>query len=328
MKNKFITLGAIMLGLILWAPGTLAASFGISPPRITNDHLKPGSNFVYVIDISASGLQEEMIIHTEIEGDPEISQWLSVQNRDNLVLKRGENTTPVSVNVRIPTNAQVGEYHGNLKIYLAHNNGLQDNVAILLGASAEVDLNVIDYDVTDYYIQSISVDPIIEGQDLDLTLNIKNLGNTVIRNIKTYASISEVHTGAQAADASGEILSVPVYPQDMIKSKINLTGLDLKAGNYWLNVESFKGNEPVFKNKLYLTVKPPLTNNSLQTAVSVTKDGEIIRPAAPEYQQKLQTSVTVRAPLTNQLIMVIIGILLVITGIIAKFYVTFKKKRR
>ena len=52
-KTKCIgSLAAMVMGLIMLAPGVSAKAFGIAPPYIVNDNLKPGSSFVYVIDLN------------------------------------------------------------------------------------------------------------------------------------------------------------------------------------------------------------------------------------------------------------------------------------
>ena len=65
-----------MLGfaaLLLFAPAqALAAAFGVSPPWIENEHIKPGTNFVYVINLSANNLAEDMMVDVKLNGDPEI----------------------------------------------------------------------------------------------------------------------------------------------------------------------------------------------------------------------------------------------------------------
>ncbi len=90
-KTKCIgSLAAMVMGLILLAPGVSAKAFGIAPPYIVNDNLKPGSSFVYVIDLNTNDPSEAMIVETEITGDPELSEWLTIQNRDNLMMPKGK----------------------------------------------------------------------------------------------------------------------------------------------------------------------------------------------------------------------------------------------
>lgn len=332
--NKLLgSLITVFMGMVFFIPGhALAAAFGVSPPWIENENLKPGSNFVYVINLSANELSEEMKVNAEFSGDPEVAQWLSVLNKDSLVMPEGQNIVPMSVAVNIPSDAKVGKYQGSLKLTLSTESGSQDNIAVLLGGNIAIRLGVTDRDVVDYWVQTISTEPLNEGEPIHLNVTLKNLGNTDVTGLLTKVSVVDMKTGEQLVSGTAEEFNMPVYPQTMAEVKQTIDAPDLKVGNYWLDVESFQGGKSVYKNRLYLSINPPLSNNVLTTAVEVQKEGWI-KPAASEEgllgnskDARIKTSVTVRAPLSNALIVVIIGVLLVLTGIVTKIYLEIKKK--
>lgn len=331
--NKLLSLSiALFAGIVLFAPShTLAAAFGVSPPWIESDNLKPGDNLVYVINLSANDLSESMMVISDFEGDPEITEWLTIRDMDNLVVSTGQNITPMSVDVNIPANAKVGKYQGSLRLSLAPESGNSENLSVLLGSNIAIDLVVVDYDVTDYWIKSISADPINEGQAVSLKIGIKNLGNTIVDSVLTKVSVVDRKTGAEVASGSVDSLNVPVYPHTMVNSELSFLAPDLEAGDYWLNVESFKSGKSIYENRLPFVVGPSLVNNSVKTSVEVTEEGKL-RAAAPTGQNangaSVKTSVTVRAPLTDNLIVVVIGLLLVLTVVVGRFYARFNKKHR
>lgn len=344
MKKLISSLLAVFAGIVLFVPShALAAAFGISPPWIVNENLRPGDNLVYAINLSSNGLAEDMTIDTRFEGDPKIAQWLTVMNKAELVMKEGKSTVPMLIGVNIPEDAKIGRYTGNLRVNTVSTTGNQANVAVLLGGNIDINLNIIDYDVTDYWIQSIVTEPITEGQDIDLRIRVKNIGNTNVDSIMTTASIVDFKTGAELVNTSAEKLSIVVYPQVIAEPILTIKAPQLTAGNYWLNVESFKDNESIYKSRIYLTVVPSSVNNSTQTSVEVAAEGWV-KPAAPaevvpvmmndEGQNakgrdaSVTTSVNVRAPLTNQLIVVIIAMLVILTGIVVKIYSVLKNKKR
>lgn len=332
--NKFLgSLLAVFVGIVLFVPGhALAAAFGVSPPWIENENIKPGTNFVYVINLSANELSDDMKVVAEFSGDPEIAQWLMIANKDSLTMAKGQSVTPMSVNVNVPADAKVGEYKGNLKLSLASEKAGTDNIAILLGGNIAITLGVVDKDVTDYWVQSISADPIAEGQAIDLKLSVKNLGNTDLKNLLTKVAVIDPKTGETVTEGSAENLTVPVYPQTMGETGLSIPAPDLKTGNYSLDVEAFKDGKSAYKNRLFFAVTAPGANNVLRTAVEVPKEGWVKSAASEDGRHgpnvDLKTSVTVRAPYTNKLIMVVIGILLILTGIVGKIYVDIKKKHR
>ena len=333
--NKLLnSLLAVFTAVVLFTPhNALAAAFGVSPPWIENDNLKPGSNFVYVINLSANDLPGNMVVDSVIEGDPEIAQWLTVQNKDKLIMTTGESIVPMSVNVRIPEDAKVGKYEGNLKLSLVSNSGKPNSITTLLGGNIAVKLGVINYDVTDYTVQEISAEPITEGQPITLQMNLKNQGNTEITDVTTKTSVIDISSGETIASGTVKELNLAVQPQTKAVTELTYSVPGLQAGNYWLDVEAFKNDRSAYTNRLYLTVNPSVRSNAVQTGVDVMPEGwvkpaaEVIPGGISGPNATVVTSVKVRAPLTNQLIMVIIGILLVLTGIVGKFYFTFKKRR-
>ena len=333
--NKLLSsLVAVFMAVVLFVPGqALAAAFGVSPPWVENDNIKPGSSFVYIINLSANDLPQNMAVNTAYEGNTELEKWLTIQNRDNLIMTTGKNIVPMSINVHVPENARPGNYEGNLRLSLVAANNQTNSITTLLGGNVTIRLNVVDYDVTEYKIREISVDPIIEGQPIGLAMTVQNLGNTEIASVKTKASVLDKKSNAVIFSGAVNQLNVTVQPQTKTTTKLTLPVPGLTAGDYWLDVEATENNGNLYKNRLHLTVTPQLNNNIVSTDVTVAPEGWI-KPVAMNDMFKsgqnanVETSVKVRAPLTNQLIMVMIGILLVLTGIVGKFYLTFKKKRR
>ena len=348
--NKLLSsLITVFTAVVLFAPSSaLAAAFGVSPPWIENDHVKPGTNFVYVINLSASDLSSDMMVQTTLEGSPEIAKWFNVQNKDNIRLTTGKSLYPMYINVNIPEDAKTGEYKGKLKLALVDTNGRPNGVTNLLGGNIAVDLNVVDYDVNDFWVKEIKVDPIQEGQSVNLRMDVKNLGNVAINKVRTKASIIDMDSGAVVATGEAEELSGPIQPQTLASVQMSIPTPGVGAGFYWIDVESFKGNESVYKNRLTLQVaKRNAMNNAVETGVMVSHDaGNMINagnmknaapvPGSPGgiFQPKrgsgtdVATAVTVRAPIAEELIIVVIGILLILTGILGKFYFSFKKRKR
>jgi len=332
MKTKILlsSLLAVVIGLIIQVPGTLAA-FGISPPWITNENLKPGSSFVYIIDMSTDKPTEDMMVKTEVTGDPEIIKWVTIRNQDNLIMPKGLNHVPMYIDLRIPNDAKAGKYEGDIGITIIPEAIANSNINILLGGHIAVKLGVVNYDVIDYVINTISIKPVTEGGPLVLNVQLKNLGNVSISKVKTSIEVIDFKTGAFVAKGSADALSVPIYPQTKGEATLSVPIEDLEAGNYWVNANVTKNGLSVYKNKLYLLVKSNGLNNVLKTSVSVGNE-EDFKDAATPYglhdgnNVRVKTSVTVRAPFTNKLIgivIVLLGILIIIAARTQKFL--FKK---
>ena len=328
------------MGLVMLAPGVSAKAFGISPPYIVNENLKPGSNFVYVIDLNTNDPSEDLMVEAQILGDPEIKEWLSIKNADSLTMMKGQKHTPMNVNVNIPEDAKLGKYKGNIRVKVVPKGiNDQDTVSILLGANITVDLNVINYDVTDYWVKSVAVSPIKVGQPVKLNLTLKNLGNTNITEVPAEVTLYDYRTNDFVAKESASKLTTLIQPHTIKEAEMAVVFPDLPVGKYWAKVNVKKGWESVYQNRLYLAVDELDINNTLKTSVDVaTKEAveaaktDALKAVALNPLSKnnisVQTSVTVRAPFTNQLIGIVIALLGIIVIVTSKIFMIIKKRRR
>jgi hypothetical protein len=321
MKTKIIlnSLFGLVIGLVLFVPGSLAAAFGIAPPWITNETLKPGSNFSYIIDLNTNDPAMDMAVKITITGDPEILKWLTIINKDTLMMPAGQQHVPMAVNVNVPSDAKPGKYKGDIGVTVMPKNmdNAQD-VSIFLGGHIAVKLDVINHDVTDYWVRAAGINPITEGQPVSVNLSVKNMGNTPITTLKTKIEVlnkNDEVVGRGEADA----LTKQIQPQTTDDAIVTIPVSGLLAGDYWVNVMAYKENKVVYQNKLYLEVNPTNVNNVLKTSVQVGNTADMLS-AAPSYygnngmgnNVRVKTTVTVRAPLTNQLI----GIVIIMLGIL------------
>lgn len=330
------------------APGVSAKAFGISPPYIVNENLKPGSNFVYVVDLNTNDPSEDLMVEVQILGDSEVTEWLSIRNADSLVMKKGQKHTPMNVNVNIPEDAKLGKYKGNIRVKVVPKDiDQKETISILLGANITVDLNVINYDVTDYWIKSVAVSPVKVGQPVKLKVNLKNLGNTKISEVPVDVELYDYNTNDFVTKGSGSKLTTQVQPHTMKEAEMAVAFPDLPVGKYWAKVNVKKGWESVYQNRLYLAVDELDINNSLKTSVDVATQAEVdaAKAAAVSAAKEdalravalnpldgrnvnVQTSVTVRAPYTNQLIGIVIALLGIIVIVTSKIFIIIKKRRR
>lgn len=280
-----------------------------------------------------------MKVNTVVSGDQEVVDWITIRNQGNLTMPQGQNQVPLEVELNVPQNAQVGKYNGNIKINLAPLEQSEGDVSILLGGNVAVELEVVDEDIHDFWVKSIRFNPIVEGQQLDVAMTLKNLGNVPIKNVETRVSVEDYKTGKVVSSYSGDRISEVVYPHTIKKTQMNLPAPDLKEGDYWANVEVFKDGSSVYSNRLFLDVLPVDVNNVVRTAVNVT-NGELRESAGEammDYEPSsvnLKTSVTVRAPYTDKLIALVIVLLVVLVGVALRMNANIsgakprKKKRK
>ena len=300
---------------------------------------------MYVIDLSTNDASQEMVVTAKVTGDSEVLNWVTVKDKDNLTMPVGAQHTPLYVEVNVPKEAKVGRYTGNISLTVAPRQLNPNNISILLGGNIAVDLRVVNHDVVDFWVRSISVSPIVEGQPLTLGVDLKNMGNTPVSSLETKLQILDYKTEKPIATAEGGALSRVIYPQTMDTAEIQVPIPSLSAGQYWVKADAIKAGKSVYTNRLFLEVSPPNVNSAVKTSVQVAMSGEAIKPSASATEVptsvnvvpfmpvnpygnnvQLRTTVTVRAPFTNQLILIVIGLLLVLVGISARIYMTLRKK--
>lgn len=334
--NKLISsILATFMGLYLLAPGVMAAAFGISPPWIVNENLKRGSSFVYVIDLNTNDPAQDMMVSTVITGDAEVLDWLTIRGQKNLMMPKGEEHVPMYVEVNIPPDARLGKYEGDISITVSPKsyNSPTGGVGILLGGHVSVQLQVIDYNVTDFWVKRASFQPVIAGETVTVGLVVKNLGNTVLSDVQLNIRVSDYKTGEFITEVSASKLDDLIYPQTVKETAVALPLKDLPVGQYWMEIQAFKGAESVYQNKLFLGIEKSPLNNDLETAVTVGEQGaRAVAPAGgvalDQTTVNLTTTVTVRAPLTNQLIGLMIVLMIVLIVITGKIYGNVRHKKR
>lgn len=331
------------MGLVLFAPSTFAKSFGVSPPWIVNENIKPGSSFVYVIDLSTNDPDSDMLVFSSISGDPEISQWLTIRNKDGLVMAKGAKHLPMEVDVKIPDDAKFGKYSGRIALKLSPSERQDENVSIMLGGHISVDLEVVSYDVKDYWVKSISTTPGTEGAPVILSMKVKNLGNVPLSSVPVNVDVYDYKTDKLVTKSSASQLSGTVYPHTLKEVQMTIPVNDLEEGSYWIDVNAFKEGQSTYKNRLYLSVASDSLSNAVETSVNVADamarkelKAAADLASAPTNDNgrsvNLRTTVTVRAPFTNQLIGIIIVLMIVLIVITGRIYTNMKgvhhKRRR
>lgn len=331
-----ITLPLLAIGLMISTSQALAAAFGVSPPYIVNETIKPGTEFVYVIDLSTNDIEKNKLVTTRLTGDEEVTKWVSVRGGSEITMPAGEIRYPMYVDVRVPDDATPGKYEGAIALRVVPEM-TKDSVAIALGGHITIDLNVVNYDVTDYSVHSAHVSPITEGQAMDLALKVKNEGNTTLSNITTKVDVLDYKTKELVESFSESEISLPVKPNSSNVVYLNLPTQNISSGKYWANISVLNDDEQVYSNRLYMPINSLDQNTSVKTSVTIG-DGTTMKRSAPEkmYGEKdsqsvVKTSVKVgensynSKRTTGKAILSVIALTLVAS---AAYNATHKKKRR
>lgn len=255
------------------------AAFGTSPPWVRNDHLRPGMTYETIINLSRNDPENAMKINTRIDGD-EIKGWITIENKNDLIMEKGQKIFPMKVIVKVPRRAALKDYKGGIFVTLeaVEEEGAQKGgtVAIRLGAHIVVELTVVGDEVIDYRIKSITLDPLTEGDFFYMNVDVENMGNVELKALNGQVDIYNKDESEILHSLTFGSLGDVVGPDTLFKTQIVFPDIKLEPGEYWVKFKVFKDNEVIYENRLYQKV------NKAEVPVVTPEDVEgVKRPSIP-----------------------------------------------
>jgi len=275
----------LSVALISHTPPSEAA-FGTSPPWVRNDHMLPGTSYEQVINLSRNNPDKDMKVNVKITGDKEIQNWLKIENQNRLIMKQGEVILPMKVIVEVPKRAALRDYRGGLFVTLEpiqEGEKQGGTVAITLGANISVEISVVGTKVTQYRIQSISTQPLEEGQSFSLAVELENQGNTEIASLNGQVDIYDEKETQVLKTLTFGSLEEPISPDQRAKVNLSFGDFSLEAGAYWLQIKAFKDSKIFYENRLYQTVTPKVV------PVITPEDALAKKPSVPKIPSAEET---------------------------------------
>lgn len=182
---------------------TAFAGFGITPPYVHNDTLRPGSEYTQEIIIVRSDPVEDLNAELALNL-PAIESWFSFDRGIKFVLPKGESQVKIHVTVRVPDDAKLGGYNGNIRIRTSSAAGQSTGVSLALGAQIDVQLKVVDQ-IFDFAVRRVELFEAEEGHKkwwldfpgkIKFAMYIENTGNVPASPAKVTMQIFDV-TGQQ-----------------------------------------------------------------------------------------------------------------------------------
>lgn len=229
------------------------AAFGTSPPWVKNDHMLPGTSFEQVINLSRSDTDKAVKANVQLTGDEQLIKWLNIENIDDLIMRKGQTTLPMKVTVNVPKKAELKNYRGGIFITLKAVDpdtlgGGQ--VGIALGANITVDITVIGDKVIDYRVISVLNNPIEEKNPLSIKVQVKNLGNVSINEVKGKVDIYDETQSVLIKSLDFLPLDDAIAPDETQIARMIFEDTILEPGDYWLFIEASKDGKVVYENRL------------------------------------------------------------------------------
>jgi hypothetical protein len=110
-----------------------------------------------------------------------------------------------------------------------------------------------------------------------LNVEVENLGNTEITELNGQVDIYDKKETEILKSFTFGLLEDPVSPDEIIRTKVNISEFELEPGEYWAIVKIFKDNDVIYENRLYQKV------NAAPVPVITAEDVEDIKkPSIPK----------------------------------------------
>lgn len=260
MKRLILAILITVIFGIFGLTCTVQASFGISPPWITNYYLTPGSYFEKTVYLIRGEPDVEMRAEASIDA-PEIEKWIKIDKGLTFSLPKGEQKVPVTIILNVPQDAELGPYRGCIRINAIPLEKGEGQVSIISGVRIDFDLIVVQTEFADFNLLGVSISDFEEGSPLSVLVSLENLGNIRIRPFKVHLDIYDI--GYNNILASGDITEMSwIGPFEINISKGEWQN-SLKVNGYWGNVTVYKKEEIINTSKVYFQVIP---KGTLKTA--------------------------------------------------------------
>lgn len=207
MKRGFLLLAsaAFLYGAMV---NVAFAGFGITPPYVHNDTLRRGSEFTQEIVIVRSDPVEDLNAELALNL-PAIESWFSFDKGMKFLLPKGESQVKIHVTLRVPDDAKLGEYKGNIRIRTSSLQAQSTGVSLALGAQVDVQVKVVDK-VFNFQVRRVELFEAEEGYKkwwlnfpgkIKFAMSIENIGNVPATPYKVSMQIYDV-TGQQLLETT------------------------------------------------------------------------------------------------------------------------------
>lgn len=263
-KNLKILMGFASLFVLFFFMQEAWAGFGITPPYFVNRNLTRGSQFEKRIWLTRGDPSGDLRMEVSIDV-PGANEWISIDKGNSFILPDGEQKVPMTVEVDVPKRAEFKSYSGYIRLttYPIGESDQGGQVAIVLGARIEVDLEVKDLKIFDFEVKRTNTHDLEEGHDvlwwfspgrIKFEMEVENKGNMKASPSKVVFNIYDAkEENLLETVETNRIKKVDPFKTEFVTASLPTS---LGAGSYWASFSIFKEDEIIKEGRVHLSILP------------------------------------------------------------------------
>jgi len=246
-----------------------ADGFGITPPYVTNDQLAQNSQYEQTIILVRSNPTEDLQARVSVNV-PGANSWISIDRGTQFVLPAGTQQEPMIVTVKVPSDAKLGDYTGNIQVVVSPLAGpTKGTVGITIGAQIDVNLQVVDSHMAKLSVRRVTMQNTEVGHTLwwmhfpgkiNFAMDLNNSGNIAGAPSKVVFQYQEYLTGnvLETEQNTNGLDSVQPFEAKTVTAEMPTY---LPQGSYrvFYQIYGVNGADVLGQGTLDLAVLPPGT---------------------------------------------------------------------
>lgn len=253
--SRTIRAGAlVLLAFLVALPFSVRAGFGVSPPLIEESRLVRGISMERIIYLVQGAPEQDIPI--ELEVDSEIADWISFPQGMPITIPTGVQQFPLVVRIDVPENAELGKYHGEIRITAVPQRADQGGeVAIALGGLVTLDLTVGDGVISEFSMKQIRILDITEGENPRANIEIINSGNVPAGpDTVTFELFNKFGEIRLAYAETENFKKVPAFTEDGDTVSFPMD-IYIAPGEYWGHVKVYEDKKMVGELRTVFNVR-------------------------------------------------------------------------
>jgi len=230
----------------------IATGIGISPSRITAEHMTRGTHFEKMIHLSGINPGESV----QIVAEGEIADWIGIDRGKEFVFP-DQVSVPIIINIDVPVDIENRHYAGSVTISSVPQkmSGGGNSASVIPGVRVKIEVDVTGEQIKDDRVLFAKIEKGEADDPLPIQLDIENIGNvigrpsmlslTIFNKFKTVKLLSLNITSIEGAQPHTRQLSTV------------LANHELPPGQYWAMISVYDESDVIYSDEIVFELIEP-----------------------------------------------------------------------